>query len=130
MDTGLEAPRRAERRVCQANVAHLTRTGNSRTPEKTASLPRFSVAGSSPVRSSWKRWNRLSNSDSARRAWEIAETRVANGLATQLELSQSRLVYDQARLGYYSAVYDLLAARFDWEQVTGTVPQAAGTARP
>jgi len=60
--------------------------------------------------------------ESARRAYEIAETRVVNRLATQLELNQSRVVYDQARLGYYAAVYDLLAARFDWEFVTGTVP--------
>jgi outer membrane protein TolC len=67
--------------------------------------------------------------DSARRAYEIAEARVANRLATQLELSQSRLVYDEARLGYTSAVYDLLAARYDWERVTGTVPPAADAAR-
>ncbi len=67
--------------------------------------------------------------DSARRAYEIAETRVANRLATQLELSQSRLVYDEARLGYYSAVYDLLAARYDWQMVTGTVPQTGAASR-
>ena len=29
--------------VCQARVAHLTRTGNSRTPAKTASLPSVSA---------------------------------------------------------------------------------------
>jgi outer membrane protein len=60
--------------------------------------------------------------DSARRAFEIAQTRVDNRLGTQLELNQVRVVYDQARLGYYAAVYDLLSARFDWELMTGVVP--------
>ena len=63
------------------------------------------------------------SAQSARRAYEIAETRVENGLATQLELKESRISYDRARLAYHSAVYDLLAARFDWELVTGTVPK-------
>src|SRR5580692_4403407 len=40
--------------VCQASVAHLTRAGNSRTPEKTASLP-MSGTGVSVVSSWWKR---------------------------------------------------------------------------
>ena len=31
--------------VCHAKVAHLTRIGNSLTPEKTASLPRASISG-------------------------------------------------------------------------------------
>jgi outer membrane protein len=59
---------------------------------------------------------------SAERAYEITQTRVANGAATQLELTSSRIARDQAKVGYYSAVYDLLAARFDWEQATGQVP--------
>ncbi len=50
--------------VCQGSVAHLTRTGYSRTPEKTASLPR-SAAPSAwpwPVIRSWNRSNRASAS--------------------------------------------------------------------
>ncbi len=60
--------------------------------------------------------------DSAEQAYEITQTRVSNGAATQLELTSSRIARDQAKVGYYSAVYDLLAARFDWEQATGSVP--------
>ncbi len=59
---------------------------------------------------------------SAERAYDITQTRVANGAATQLELTSSRIARDQAKVGYYSAVYDLLSARFDWEQATGSVP--------
>ena len=49
----------AARSVCQARVAHLTRTGYSRTPENTASLPsaarRRPGRVASPVTSAWKR---------------------------------------------------------------------------
>ena len=41
-------------------MAHLTRTGNSETPEKTASLPssaRFPFAGDRPVTSLWN-WSK------------------------------------------------------------------------
>ncbi|MEL6820322.1 MAG: TolC family protein [Calditrichota bacterium] len=55
----------------------------------------------------------------SRRAFEIAETRMANGLATQLELKDSRLAMDQAQLGYYSAIFDYLNAFFAWEVATG-----------
>src|SRR5439155_3847409 len=34
----------AARSVCQASVAHLTRVGNPRRPEKTASLPKLTVS--------------------------------------------------------------------------------------
>src|SRR6266699_5092011 len=46
--------------VCQARVAHLTRTGNLETPEKTASLPssaRVPFAGDWPVTSLWN-WSK------------------------------------------------------------------------
>ena len=51
----------------------------------------------------------------------IAETRVRNGLATQLELKDSRILLDQAQLNYYSSIYDYLAAYFDWQKATGNV---------
>lgn len=57
--------------------------------------------------------------ESARRAFEIAEVRVQNGLATQLELKDSRVFLDQARVNYFRATYDYLVAYFDWEIVTG-----------
>src|SRR5712691_2864235 len=51
-------------RVCHDRLAHFTRTGNSDTPENTASLPRVSAsAGSSvPVTRRWKRPNSSSAS--------------------------------------------------------------------
>ena len=58
---------------------------------------------------------------SARRAFEIAQTLVANNMATQLELKDSRLFLDQAQVNYYAATYDYLEAYFDWARVTGNV---------
>ncbi|MGH1363607.1 MAG: TolC family protein [Calditrichia bacterium] len=55
----------------------------------------------------------------SRRAFEIAETRMENGLATQLELKDSRLALDQSQLGYYSAIFDYLNSFFAWEVATG-----------
>jgi len=59
------------------------------------------------------------NVNSAQRAYEIAETRLQNGLATQLELKDSRVFLDQAQLNYYRAMYDYLSAYFDWEITAG-----------
>lgn len=59
--------------------------------------------------------------DTAQRAFEIAEARIQNGLATQVELKDSRVFLDQAQLNYYSAIYDYLNAFFDWELATGNV---------
>lgn len=57
--------------------------------------------------------------ESARRAFEIAEIRLQNGLATQLELKDSRVFLDQAQVNYYRSTYDYLSAYFDWEIMTG-----------
>src|SRR5262249_28628401 len=54
----------AARSVCQASVAHLTRIGNSETPENAASLPRPSASTSFPVTRSWKRSKRARTSSS------------------------------------------------------------------
>ncbi|MEJ2634631.1 MAG: TolC family protein [Calditrichia bacterium] len=62
--------------------------------------------------------------ETARRAFEIAESRVEHGLATQLELKDSRVFLDQAQLNYYSAIYDYLDALFDWQRATGQVTVA------
>ena len=59
--------------------------------------------------------------NTAQRAFEIAETRVQIGLATQLEFRESRVDLDRAQLSYYIAIYDYLEAYFDWQQATGTV---------
>jgi outer membrane protein TolC len=57
----------------------------------------------------------------AKKAFEIAEISNQQGLATQLELKDSRVAFDQAKLTYYSAVFDYLSAYFDWQQATGDV---------
>ncbi len=56
-----------------------------------------------------------------KKAFEIAQISADNGLATQLELKDTRVLYDQAMLNYYAAVYDYLDAYFDWQQATGKV---------
>jgi outer membrane protein len=58
--------------------------------------------------------------ETAKKAFEIAEVTAANGLATQLELKDARVVYDQARLNRYAAAYDYLDAYFDWQQAVGS----------
>ena len=60
----------------------------------------------------------------ARKAYEIAESRVEHGLSTQLELKDSRVFLDQAQLNFYKAIYDFLDAYFDWEKSTGKVSTA------
>src|SRR5713226_482767 len=56
---------RAASRVCQARLAHLTRTGNSHTPDRTASFPRELSTGS-PGRAVTILWNR------SKRPWASA----------------------------------------------------------
>jgi len=55
----------------------------------------------------------------SKKAFDIAEITSENGLATQLELKDARLAYDQAKLNYYSAQYEYLEAYFDWELAVG-----------
>ncbi len=57
----------------------------------------------------------------AKKAFKIAEITFENGLATQLELKDARLGFDQAQLNYYAAVYEYLEAYFDWELAIGMV---------
>ena len=61
------------------------------------------------------------NIQTARRAYEIAETRVDNGLATQLEFRESRIDLDRAQVNFYIAIYDYLEAYFDWQLANGKV---------
>jgi outer membrane protein TolC len=59
--------------------------------------------------------------ETAKKAYKIAEITAANGLATQLELKDARVVYDQAMLNSFAAAYDYLDAYFDWEQAVGEI---------
>ncbi|MBN2279451.1 MAG: TolC family protein [Candidatus Marinimicrobia bacterium] len=55
----------------------------------------------------------------AEKGYSIARTSAENGLATQLELKDARLLFNQAELGYYAAVCDYLVAYFDYELAIG-----------
>jgi len=55
----------------------------------------------------------------AEKAYQITQASADNGLATQLELKDARLYYDQAQLGYYQAMHDYLTAYFDWQYLVG-----------
>lgn len=57
--------------------------------------------------------------ETAKKAFQIAEISAQNGLVTQLELKDTRLIYDQATLNCYASVYDYLDAYFDWEHAVG-----------
>lgn len=60
-----------------------------------------------------------------KKAFEIARVSAENGLITQLELKDARLFNDRAQLNFYLAIYDYLAAYFDWELATGRVTKSA-----
>src|ERR1035441_448446 len=53
---------KADFSVCHAKVAHLTRAGESRTPQKTTSLPRSWLTAESVVSNSWNLSSSLSAS--------------------------------------------------------------------
>jgi len=55
----------------------------------------------------------------ARRAFDKATVSFANGVATQLQLNQASLNLEGSHLAYLAAVYDYLAAYFDWELAAG-----------
>lgn len=57
----------------------------------------------------------------AERAFKIAESSVRNGLATQLELKESRNALNFAKVNFYTAVYEYLEAYFDWQKAIGNV---------
>jgi len=59
--------------------------------------------------------------ETARRALEIATSSADNGMATQLELADSRVQLELAVLNFYTATYDYLDAYYDWQLAIGQV---------
>ncbi|MBK7106412.1 MAG: TolC family protein [Ignavibacteriae bacterium] len=55
----------------------------------------------------------------AKKAFDIAKISSENGLATQLELKDASVGYDQAQLNYFAAIYEYLESYFDWELAVG-----------
>lgn len=62
---------------------------------------------------------REATSEQARRTLELAELRFASGLATQLEISNARLLLEQARVNQAQALYSYLNALARLERVSG-----------
>jgi outer membrane protein TolC len=55
----------------------------------------------------------------ARRALDLARSAYANGLATQLSVTEAANRLDEASLGLQSAVFEYRSAYYDWEFETG-----------
>jgi outer membrane protein TolC len=55
----------------------------------------------------------------ARRALDLARSAYANGLATQLSVTEAANKLDEASLGLQSAIFEYRSACYDWEFVTG-----------
>jgi len=55
----------------------------------------------------------------AERAHELAESRFANGLSTQLEVSDAALLLDEARVNQVQAMYDYVKALAQLERLSG-----------
>ncbi len=55
----------------------------------------------------------------AQKAFDQAGLSLKSGMVTQIQLSQASLNLDGSRIQYYSAVYEYLAAYFDWELASG-----------
>src|SRR5690606_13443962 len=62
---------------------------------------------------------RRSTVEEARRTLELAELRFASGLATQLEISNARLLLEQARVNEAQALYNYLTALAQLERISG-----------
>ncbi len=58
----------------------------------------------------------------ARRGFEIASAQYAEGISSQLELTDSEVALRQSEFNYAQAVYDYLVARAQYDEATGTVP--------
>jgi outer membrane protein len=55
----------------------------------------------------------------AEKAFNIAQVSLQNGMITQIEVNESSVQLEQARLLQVSAIFDYLIAYFDWEKATG-----------
>ncbi len=57
--------------------------------------------------------------ETAQKAFAIAQSSYNNGMATQLDLKDATVSLELARINHISAVYEYLAAYFEWQQATG-----------
>ena len=62
--------------------------------------------------------------ETADKAYEITQASYNSGMGTQLELKDARLSRETAEIAHISAVYEYLAAYFDWEKAIGKVSKS------
>jgi outer membrane protein TolC len=99
---------RAEERIAETNVTEARerlRQVNDRATLDTRSARAELVA----AQAAWE--STAGTIEQARRAYEIAEVRYSSGVSTQLELSDSRLLLQQAEASRVRAARDLQVAR-------------------
>ena len=58
----------------------------------------------------------------AQRGFEIASAQYAEGISSQLELTDAEVALRQSEFNYAQAVYDYLVARAQFDEATGQVP--------
>ena len=63
----------------------------------------------------------ITTMETADKAYEITQASYNSGMGTQLELKDARLSRQNAEIAHISAVYEYLAAYFDWEKAIGKV---------
>src|SRR6185295_9244563 len=87
VETRAVSPSRAERSVCQGSDAHFTRTGNSHTPEKAASLPSPGAAFSAAREGSlvMRRWKRSNNASASARVLPLRASVIIEAEAVEIE---------------------------------------------
>lgn len=61
----------------------------------------------------------------ARRGYEIARTRLENGVGSQLDVTNAELQVQQAELNYATMVFEYLSAKAQYDQAIGQVPMIA-----
>jgi len=59
--------------------------------------------------------------ETAKKAYNIAQTSYRAGIATQLDLKDATTSYELSNINFISSIYEYLAAYFDWEQAIGKV---------
>ncbi|MCL2705616.1 MAG: TolC family protein, partial [Spirochaetaceae bacterium] len=59
--------------------------------------------------------------ETAKKAYNIAQTSYRAGVATQLDLKDATTSFELSNINFISSVYEYLAAYFDWEQAIGKV---------
>src|SRR5574340_1182879 len=103
VDAASALPSSALCSVCHTSVAHLTRAGNSLTPDSTSSLPTSTASASASTSMAWNDWNNCSTSSILRPltasvmsdadAVEMAQPRPSNATSRTMPSATSRYTF-------------------------------------